>query len=63
MDHRVRSRGSGCPVHKKLLPVLVVWAPPRKKRNWEQHHQWEHVSLGCELLLRDDPGHVVEKAQ
>ena len=30
--------GSGCPVHKKqLLPVLVVWAPPRKKRNQEQH--------------------------
>ena len=29
---------SGCPVHKKqLLPVLVVWAPPRKKRNQEQH--------------------------
>ena len=33
---RPRSRGSGCPVHKKqLLPVLVVWAPPRKKRNQE----------------------------
>ena len=26
------------PVHQKqLLPVLVVWAPPRKKRNQEQH--------------------------
>ena len=38
VDHRVRSRGSGCPVHKKqLLPVLVVWAPPRKTRNQEQH--------------------------
>ena len=38
MHHRVQSRGSGCPVHKKqLLPVLVVWAPPRKKRNQEQH--------------------------
>ena len=38
MDHRVRSRGSGCPVHKKqLLPVLVVLAPPRKKRKQEQH--------------------------
>ena len=23
--------------------------------------QWEHVGLGCELLLRDDPG--VEEAQ
>ena len=38
VDHRVRSRGPGCPVQKKqLLPVLVVWAPPRKKRNQEQH--------------------------
>ena len=38
VDHRVRSRGSGCPIHKKeFLPVLVVWAPPRKKRNQEQH--------------------------
>ena len=38
MDHRVWSRGSGCPVHKKqLLPVLIVWAPPRKKRSQEQH--------------------------
>ena len=38
VDHRVPSRGSGCPVHKKQrLPVLVVWAPPRKKRNQEQH--------------------------
>ena len=38
MDHRVRSRGSGCPVHnKQLLPVLVVWAPPRKKCTQEQH--------------------------
>ena len=38
VDHRVRSRGSGCPVHKKhLLRVLVVWAPLRKKRNQEQH--------------------------
>ena len=36
--HRVPSRGSGCPVHKKqLLPVLVVWAPRRKKRNEERH--------------------------
>ena len=34
VDHRIQSRGSGCPVHKKqLLPVLVVWAPPRKKRS------------------------------
>ena len=38
LDLWVPSRGSGCPVHKKqLLPVLVVWAPPRKKRNQEQH--------------------------
>ena len=38
MAHRVRPRESGCPNHKKqLLPVLVVWAPPRKKRNQEQH--------------------------
>ena len=38
VDHRVRSRGSGYPVHKKhLLPVLVVSAPPRKKHNQEQH--------------------------
>ena len=35
MDRRVPSRGSGCSVHKKQL--LVVWAPPRKKRNQEQH--------------------------
>ena len=36
--HRVRPGESGCPIHKKqLLPVLVVWAPPRKKRNQEQH--------------------------
>ena len=36
--HRVRPRESGCPIHKKqLLPVLVVWAPPRKKRNQEHH--------------------------
>ena len=63
VDHRVRSRGSGCPVHKKqLLPVLVVWAPPRKKRDQERP-QWEHVGLGCEILLRDDPGHLVEEAQ
>ena len=25
--------------------------------------QWEHVSVGCEHLLRDDPGHRVEEAQ
>ena len=38
VDLWVRSRGSGCPVHKKqLLPVLVVLAPPRKKRSQEQH--------------------------
>ena len=38
MDHGVRPRGLGCPVHmKQLLPVVVVWAPPRKKRNQEQH--------------------------
>ena len=37
-DHRVRPRESGWPIHKKqLLPVLVVWGPPRKKRNQEQH--------------------------
>ena len=60
VDRRVRSRGSGCPVHKKqLLPVLVVWAPPRKKR--AARPQWEHVGLGCELLLRDDPRHRVEE--
>ena len=36
--HRVRPCESGCRIHKKLLlPVLVVWAPPRKKRNQEQH--------------------------
>ena len=36
--HRVRPCESGCPIHKKqLLPVLVVWAPPRKKRNQEHH--------------------------
>ena len=36
MAQRVRPCESGC--HKKqLLPVLVVWAPPRKKRNQEQH--------------------------
>ena len=28
----------GCSIHKKQsLPVLVVWTPPRKKRNQEQH--------------------------
>ena len=38
VDRGVQSRGSGCPVHKKqLLPVLVVLAPPRKKRSQEQH--------------------------
>ena len=38
VDLGVRSLGSGCPVHTKLLlPVLVVWAPPRKKRNQEQN--------------------------
>ena len=38
MDHGVRPRESGCPVHKEqLIPVLVVWAPPRKRRNQEQH--------------------------
>ena len=38
VDRRVQSRGSGCPVHKKqLLLVLVVWTPPRKKRDQEQH--------------------------
>ena len=36
--HRVRPRESWCPVHKKqVLPVLVVGAPPRKKRSQEQH--------------------------
>ena len=36
--HDVWIMVSGCPVHEKqLLPVLVVWAPPRKKRNEEQH--------------------------
>ena len=25
--------------------------------------QWGHVGLGCELLLRDGPGHRVEEAQ
>ena len=36
--HRIQPRESGCPVHTKhLLPVLVVWAPSRKKRNQEQH--------------------------
>ena len=38
MAHRIQPHGSGCPVHKKqLLPLLVVWASPRKKRNQEQH--------------------------
>ena len=36
--HKVRPCESGCRIHRKLLlPVLVVWAPPRKKRNQEQH--------------------------
>ena len=36
--HRVRPRESGCSIHKKqLLPVLVVLATPRKKRNQKQH--------------------------
>ena len=36
--HKVGPRVSGCPIHKKqLLLVFVVWAPPRKKRNQEQH--------------------------
>ena len=38
MAHRVRPCESGCPVlGEQLLPVLVVWAPPRKKRDQEQH--------------------------
>ena len=42
MDHRVRSRGSGCPVHKEA-------------QSGAARLQWEHVGLGCELLLRDGP--------
>ena len=37
MAHRIEPRESGCPVHKQLLPVVVVWAPSRKKRNQQQH--------------------------
>ena len=34
--HRVRLCESGCAIHKKQLPpVLVVWAPSRKKGNQE----------------------------
>ena len=36
--HRVRPREVGLPhPQKQLLLVLVVWAPPRKKRKQEQH--------------------------
>ena len=36
--HRAQPRESGCSIHKKQsLPVLVVWAPPRKMRNQQQH--------------------------
>ena len=36
--HRVRPRELGCPVRKRQsLPLLVVYAPPRKKGNQEQH--------------------------
>ena len=63
MDHGVRSHWSGCPVHKKqLLPVFVVWAPPRKKRNQEQHAlngntSASAASSSCGTM------HLVEEAQ
>ena len=65
VDHRVWSRGSGCPVHKKqLLPVLVVWAPPRKKRNQEQHGlNGDTLASPASSSWGTIPGHQVEEAQ
>ena len=36
--NRIKPQESACPVRKRQqLPVLVVWAPSRKKRNQQQH--------------------------
>ena len=53
--HRVRPRESGCPIHKKhLLPVLVVWAPPRKKGN--QQHTLNGNTSAAGAVTRDTDG-------
>ena len=52
-------------VHKKqLLPVLVVWAPPRKRRNEEQHAlNGDTLASAASSSWETIPGHQVEEAQ
>ena len=54
--HRIRPRELGCPIHKKqLLPVLVVWAPPRKKRKGATCPERDHVALGRRVSSSEPP--------